>query len=134
MRYAIVSADGTVSNIAAADTIEDVFAPAGSIVLPANDDAEVGGMHDGVSFTRMPAIPEPAATTISKLQFVRSLRLAGEWGAVKAALKQSTTEVKEDWEHAYQLDRDDPMIANFADSLGIDAAAMDAIFEVGDNL
>lgn len=71
-----------------------------------------------------PLLPEQ----VSKLHLIRALRAAGHWADVKAALAAADEATREDWEAASAIRRDDPLVASFADALGVSEAERDAIF------
>lgn len=77
-----------------------------------------------------PAVPE-VPSRLTKLQLVRALRKGGYWGNVKAALAQSDTVTREDWEYASVINRDDILVESFAAMLEITPAKMDLIFIEG---
>lgn len=93
-----------------------------------------GMLFAGGVFTAPPATAAVPPSTVSKLQLVRALRLTGDWGAVKASIKQSSTDVKEDWELAYQINRDDAIMSEFADALSLTEADVDALFVSAETL
>lgn len=128
MNYAIIKLDGTVENIVVADSIDKVAVPAGRTILLATADARIGGLHDGTDFVPMAPEAPSVPAVVSKLQLVRALRIAGLWVDVKGALKSAGTIVKEDWEYASQIDRDDVLMATFAAALGLTPETMDQVF------
>lgn len=130
MKYAIVDADGTVVNTVAADSIGDVAVEAGNTVFLATTDAEIGGTFDGQDFARRarPVVPASVPQHVTKLQLVRALRLSGDWGSVKSALKTSGTDTKEDWELSHIIPRDDSLMQGFAQALPLTPAEVDALF------
>lgn len=65
---------------------------------------------------------------LTKLQVIRALRAAGKWDALKAALAGASEDVREDWEAANTLRRNDPLIATFASALGITEAELDTMW------
>jgi hypothetical protein len=77
MRYAIVQG-GRVVNVIAWDGVAPWQAPAGATVVPANDDAEIGGTFAAGRFTR-PVLEElPAPVTLDQLAAVVAKIARGE--------------------------------------------------------
>lgn len=87
-----------------------------------------GMLFDGDAFTLPPLPPAVPPSTVTQLQLVRAMRAAGLWSQFKSNLKQSPSEIKEDWEYASTLYRNDTLVLTFGEGLGLDTAAIDALF------
>ena len=75
--YAIVTAEGKVTNIVVADRIEDVFPPTGGVAVEVGPGAEIGGTYDGSKFVAKVRPPPPPPGPESKI--IRAIRaLAAE--------------------------------------------------------
>lgn len=66
--------------------------------------------------------------SVTKLQLVRSMRALGHWSDFKSSLKQSSTTIKEDWEYASAIDRNDSLVVAMGATLDLDTASMDTLF------
>lgn len=121
-RLAMLDANGVVINVA---MFEDSVEPDGVTTAVPSRTTRVGDRLVGGVFTPS---PKSVPTTVTKLQLVRAMRSTGLWSTFKSSLKQSPTEIKEDWDYASVMDRDDELVMAFGVTLELDTAGMDALF------
>lgn len=126
MRCAIIEA-GSVINVADAPSAE--FAQARGWV--ASDAAQIGDSWDGNTFTT----PAPVATVpeeVTMRQARLALLAAGKLAAVDAAIASLPSPTKEaaeiEWAYSSTVRRNQPLVLALAPALGLDSAALDALF------
>lgn len=76
--------------------------------------------------------PEPVADRdyeVRKVRLMRSMRDAGVWKTVRAAINAGDEDAKEDWEASEMIPRNDPLVEALAASVGLSEEQIDAIFE-----
>lgn len=84
-----------------------------------------------VELPEPPAPPPPppqVPQVISPRQARRALASAGLLAQVEALVAQQPENVRIDWEYAIEIRRDDPTLTALAAGLGLDDAALDALF------
>lgn len=113
----------------------------------APDGVGIGWTVDGDGFAA-PATPAPVVPVeVTKLRFIRALRMTdfGEgtgWDAVKAYLAAASEAVREDWDAAQAIRRDDVLVLGAVTTLGAAASLspedmadlMDGIFILAEGL
>lgn len=82
---------------------------------------------DGVRRIWAAAAPPPPAV-VSPLQMRLALRAAGLIDPAATAIEQLGPAEQDAWEYATEIRRDSPLVALIAAALGIDDAALDALF------
>lgn len=75
-------------------------------------------------------IPPPRQPIVdaSKVHMMRVMRAQGMWSAVKQALARAPEDVREDWDAASRIRRDEPFLAAFVQQLGFTNAQVDQLF------
>jgi hypothetical protein len=127
MRHAIIES-GVVTNVVLAD--EQFAAEQGWTAAP--DDVGPGWLYaDGV-FSAPPAPPPVVPSIVSMRQGRLALLQAGKLADVDAAIAALPSPAKEaaqiEWEYATEVKRDSQLVTQLAPSLGLDDAALDALF------
>lgn len=115
---------GVVTNIG---VFEDDFVEDGVTLVAIPRAISIGSTFVNGVFTQRTA-PVRMPDFVTKLQFVRALRAAGNWGGVKQSLAQASLEIKEDWDFVHILNRSDEVIAMFADALSLTETDVDDLF------
>lgn len=133
MRYAILGGD-TVTNVIVADA--EFAATIGAIECP--DDAGIGWSYDGKTWTAPATAPVPVPTVVSMRQARLALLQAGKLADVTAAINALPSPQKEaaqiEWEYATEVQRDSALVKQLAPALGMDGAALDALFRTAATL
>ena len=75
--------------------------------------------------------PAPVPTSLTMKQARLALLAAGHLDAVQAGVSAMPRASQIAWEFAATVDRGDPLTATLAAALGLDAAALDALFTAG---
>ncbi len=127
MRAAVI-VSGVVTNIIEASL---GFKVAGATMI-ASETAAIGDTYKAGRFNP----PSPAQPDIPALVSMRQARLAllaagilDQAEAALAAMPGSTGRAAQiEWEYATELRRDHPLIVSLGESLGLDKAAIDALF------
>ena len=133
MRYAIIES-GVVTNAVLADA--DYAASQGWVELP--DGAGIGWLYDGANFTApfSPPIPVPSIVTMRQARL--ALLAAGHLSKIDAALAALPSPQKEaaqiEWEYATEVRRNSDLVKGIGAAVGLDAAALDALFIAGAKL
>jgi hypothetical protein len=127
MRHAIIES-GVVKNAVLASP--EYAAEQGWVELP--EGAGIGWLYaDGV-FSAPPAPPPVVPSIVSMRQGRLALLQAGKLDDVDAAIAALPSPAKEaaqiEWEYAIEVKRDSQLVAQLAPSLGLDDAALDALF------
>ena len=86
------------------------------------------GLVDGVWTVRSPAAPTPVPRSVTPLQARKALRAAGMLDTVNEWMAQQAEEVREIWEYALTIERDNPTLADAATAMGLTEEQMDALF------
>lgn len=127
MRYAIIEA-GVVVNAVLSEP--DYAADQGWVELP--DSAGIGWLYDGANFTAPPPAPIPVPQAVTMRQARQALLAAGYLSQVDAALAALPSPQKEsaqiDWEYATEVRRESDLVKSLGAAIGLDAAALDALF------
>ena len=133
MRYAIIES-GVVTNAVLAEP--DYAASQGWVALP--DGAGIGWLYDGANFTAPPPAPIPVPAVVSMRQARLALLAAGHLSKVNAALAALPSPQKEaaqiEWEYATEVRRESDLVKGIGAAIGLDAAALDALFIAGAKL
>lgn len=127
MRYAIIEA-GVVVNAVLAEPA--YAAEHGWVELP--DNAGPGWLYDGHKFTA-PPVPPPAVPQIVSMRQARlALLAAGHLSKVGPALDALPSPQREaaqiEWEYATEVRRASDLVNGIGAAIGLDAAALDALF------
>ena len=81
-----------------------------------------------------PPPPEPVPQRISALQARRALLAADMLDQVEAAIAQQPRAVRITWEYATEIHRDDPMLAEVAQAIGLNTNTLDDLFRAAAKL
>ena len=127
MKYALIE-NGVVVNVIVADA--DFAATIGAVELP--EYAGIGWSYDGTTWTA----PTPPAPPVPQMVSMRQARLAllnaGKLSDVDAAIAALPSPDKEaaqiEWEYATEVKRNSNLVTQLAPALGLDDAALDALF------
>lgn len=65
---------------------------------------------------------------VTPLQMRKALNLAGLRETVQSAVNEASQEIQDAWEYATVIERTDPSLNQMAQNLGLDTAAVDALF------
>lgn len=103
---------------------------------PSNTDyaAYLVWLSEGNTPTPADPIVIPVPTTISMAQAQLALLAAGHLDVVEAAMGSMPRESQIIWRKANTVQRGDPLVAQMAPLLGLDAAGVDALFLAGSKL
>jgi len=127
MRYAIIES-GQVANMIVADA--EFAASVGAVAC--TDDVGIGWTYDGTNWAAPAPKPPPVPGVVSMRQARLALLQAGKLQDVDAAIAALPSPDKEqaqiEWEYAAEVKRDSALVAQLAPALGLDAAALDALF------
>jgi hypothetical protein len=127
MRYAILSGI-TVSNVIVADA--NFAASIGAIECP--DEAGIGWTYDGTNWSAPAPVPPPVPQVVTMRQARLALLQAGKLDDVDAAIAALPSPEKEaaqiSWEYSTEVRRDSDLVKQLAPGLGLDDAALDALF------
>lgn len=127
MRYAILNGS-QVSNLIVADA--DFAASVGAVECP--DDVSLGWIYDGTTWTAPPPEPVPVPTSASMRQARLALLQIGKLQDVDAAIAALPSPAKDaakiEWEYATEVRRDSTLMQQLATAIGLDDAALDALF------
>lgn len=121
MRYATIE-NGVVVNVSTGDV-----PPGGveSVVCP--DHVGPGWTYSEGSFGE-PAVVQVVPRAVTMRQARLALLAAGKLDAVDAAVATQDRAVRITWEYAQEVERANPLLAALAPALGLDDAALDALF------
>ena len=75
-----------------------------------------------------PTPPPIVPVSVTPLQMRRALRAAGLKATVDAALASASEEVREEWEFASQVSRDNPTLGAMASALNLTSTQVDNLF------
>jgi hypothetical protein len=133
MRYAIIE-NGVVVNVAVAD--EAYAAEQGWMAAP--DDVSPGWAYVNGAFTAPPPPKPVVPASVAMHQARLALLQAGKLAAVDAAIAALPSPAKEaaqiEWEYATEVKRSSTLVAQLAPALGLDDAALDALFVTASTL
>lgn len=103
--------------------------------LPNLIDGSEGGIGwgwDGETLTPPPAQPVPIPSAVTMRQARLALLAAGKLALVDAAIETlpepQRTQAQIEWEFASEILRDSPLVGTIGAALGLDDAALDALF------
>lgn len=88
----------------------------------------------GIEVNAPPQTLPTAPISISMSQARLALLAAGHLDTVMAGIAAMPREAQIRWEFAHTVDRSDPLTATLAAALGLDSAALDALFTAGSKL
>lgn len=127
MQYAIIE-NGVVANAIVADA--EFAASIGAVELP--EHAGIGWTYDGTTWTAPVPAPAPVPAVASMRQARLALLQAGKLQDVDAAIAALPSPAKEaaqvEWEYATEVSRDSALMQQLAAAIGLDDAALDALF------
>lgn len=133
MRYAIIES-GVVVNAVLAEP--EYAASQGWVPLP--DGAGGGWLYANGAFVAPPPAPPLVPAVVSMRQARLALLAAGHLSKVNAALAALPSPQKEaaqiEWEYATEVRRESDLVKNIGAAIGLDAAALDALFIAGAKL
>lgn len=122
-----------------------VVVPEGFVEVPSRPVSDA--TWDGEEWIIPPSGPSPVPSEISKVQFIRALRLIewGEgtaWDAAKSAIAAAPADVQEDWDAITSVPRQDDTVLSMSDALAASASMdpedmadlMDGAFLIGATL
>ena len=81
-----------------------------------------------------PPPPEPVPQRVSALQARRALLAAGILDQVEAAIARQPRAVQITWEYATEIHRDDPMLIEVAQAIGLNTNTLDDLFRAAAKL
>jgi hypothetical protein len=81
-----------------------------------------------------PPPPEPVPQSVTALQARRALLAAGMLDQVEAAIARQPRAVQIAWEYATEIHRDDPMLVEVAQAIGLRTNALDDLFRAAAKL
>jgi len=81
-----------------------------------------------------PPAPEPVPQRITALQARRALLASDMLDQVEAALARQPRAVQITWEYATEIHRDDPMLAEVAQAIGLSTNTLDDLFRAAAKL
>ena len=117
--------DGSVSNTIEVESLD--FMPG---LLDASLGGEIGDLWDGAVFSKVPR-DNPVPEKITPLEARRALRAAGLLGAVNAWIATQPSDTQDAWEYCIEVRRDDRLVANAQDALGLTSEQVDDLFRAG---
>lgn len=111
----------------------DLFAGGyASRFVPCPDDVEAGWRFDGTNWTPAPFQTVQTPSAVSMRQARLALLQAGKLADVDAAIAALPSPAKEaaqvEWEYATEVRRDSALMRQLAAAIGLDDAALDALF------
>lgn len=131
MRYAFVR-DGVVQEAWSRDPFELFDRGYAELFVPCPDDVEYGWTYDGTTWAAPAPIPTPVPTSASMRQARLALLQAGKLADVTTAINALPSPQKEaaqiEWEYATEVSRDSALMQQLATAIGLDDAALDALF------
>lgn len=132
MRYAYVE-HGVVQEAWSRDPFEIFDRGYASMFLPCPDDVQYGWTYDGVNWMAPPPPAPPPPPTVASMRQARlALLQAGKLADVDAAIAALPSPAKEaakiEWEYATEVSRDSALMKQLAAAIGLDDAALDALF------
>jgi hypothetical protein len=80
------------------------------------------------------SLPPPVPASVSPRQARLALLAIGKLAAATAAIQLADEPTRISWEYATMIVRADPGVIAFAEAIGLDAAALDAVFVEAENL
>ena len=127
MQYAILT-NGRVTNVIVADP--EVAATIGAVECP--EGVGIGWTYDGTTWAAPAPEPIPVPTVASMRQARLALLQAGKLADVTTAINALPSPAKEaaqiEWEYATEVRRDSALMKQLAAAIGLDHAALDALF------
>jgi len=92
----------------------------------------IGWLYDGAAFTAPapppPVIPQSVTMRQARLALHASGLLASVQPAINALPEPQRTQAQIEWEYSNALERGNPFVATLGAALGLNAAALDALF------
>ena len=104
-----------------------------------SDTAQIGWIYSNGEFTAPepepvePTIPE-VPTEVTPLQIRRALRQLGLYDSVAAYIETQSDDVKDAWEYAITIYRNDSMIISAGEALGVTDDEIDDLFRLASTL
>ena len=103
--------------------------------LPPDFAPERFAWRDGALVRReVPPDPESVPQRITALQARRALLATGLLDRVESAIAQQPRAIQIAWEYATEIHRDDPMLAETAQAIGLDTDVLDNLFRAAAKL
>jgi hypothetical protein len=124
MRTAIVEAGVVVNTIIAGDGWEP---EEGQLAIP-SEDASIGDGYANGEFIKEPAAPEPTPDRVTSRQFFLQLEAAGLLVPVEAWIDQQPLPIQIAFERSSTFVRDDAMLQQGFQGLGVTSEQVDAFF------
>lgn len=126
-------ANNTVTDVARVDPFGIFNAGYAAQFVQAPDEVTHGWTFDGSNWTAPPAPPPPGPpTTVTMRQARLALLGVGKLDDVAAAIASLPSPQKEaasiEWEYSTEVKRESALVTQLAPALGLDAAALDALF------
>lgn len=136
MRYAFVQ-NGVVQEAWSRDPFELFDAGYAALFVSCPDEVQQGWSFDGTTWAA-PAEPSRVPASVAMRQARLALLQAGKLAAVDAAIAALSSPAKEaaqiEWEYATEVKRSSALVAQLAPALGLDDAALDALFVTASTL
>jgi hypothetical protein len=101
-------------------------------LVAAQGNEGIGWLYDGHVFTAPPPPPPVIPQSVTMRQARLALHANGLLGSVQPAIDALTepqhTQAQIEWEYSNALERGNPFVATLGAALGLNAAALDALF------
>lgn len=108
------------------------------LFVPCPDDVVSGWTFDGTTWAAPASEPIPAPRLVSMRQARLALLQAGKLADVTTAINALPSPAKEaaqiEWEYATEVSRDSALMQQLATAIGLDDAALDALFMVASTM
>ena len=138
MQYALIK-NGIVTDMVLWDGNTDTWKPPVGTLTLAEDQAPgitagwtyLNGIASAPVVVPAPVLPAPTPTVITMRQARLALLAAGLLDTVDASIALLPRTAQIEWEYAQDVQRDNPLIGMLAAGLGLNTAALDALFVAG---
>lgn len=131
MRYAFVQ-NGLVQEAWSRDPFELFDHGYASQFIACPDEVEYGWTYDGTTWAAPAPVPAPVPAVASMRQARLALLQIGKLQDVDAAIAALPSPAKDaakiEWEYATEVRRDSTLMQQLATAIGLDDAALDALF------
>jgi hypothetical protein len=78
----------------------------------------------------IPPPPEPVPQSVTKLQLRNAARALGRWEFIKGAIAAAGEDIREGWDLATEIQRDNPLVGALAQSAGWSSDEVDDLFRL----